>query len=217
MGIPNDFGKYMSSGGWNSTGKREADGLHKISVDFLNKHGYFKGGYCSGVITWTSGWDESKSSIGISSTMNENTRKVHLNYTITKYDGEKRDIDYDVQIVETTCNYGGKRYWFVCPLIVNGRYCRRRVGKLYHGNGDYFGCRHCYNLTYASRNQGGRYKGFVSAVDLDEMEAKIKRYYYNGKPTKKYLKLLKMEERFNDGFLEMAIRLGVFDKKGALQ
>jgi hypothetical protein len=43
------------------------------------------------------------------------------------------------------------RWWFVCPLVVNGRPCNRRVGKLYlPGASRYFGCRHCYDLTYTS-------------------------------------------------------------------
>src|SRR3989344_4235460 len=110
-------------GGWNSTGRTEADGLKKVSTDFLNKHGYFAGGFRSGVMTWTSGRDGSQNNISISSTISEQTRKVHLNYVITKRDGEKKTIDYEVPIVATHCNYGGERYWFVCPLSRDGRYC----------------------------------------------------------------------------------------------
>jgi hypothetical protein len=44
-----------------------------------------------------------------------------------------------------------KHFYFICPLVVNGRACRRRVAKLYlPPGGEYFGCRHCYNLTYES-------------------------------------------------------------------
>jgi len=43
------------------------------------------------------------------------------------------------------------RFWFICPLGTDQGYCGKRVGKLYlPGNGTYFGCRHCYNLTYKS-------------------------------------------------------------------
>lgn len=203
----------MSSGGWNSTGKTEADGLKKISADFLNRNGYFGQGYRSGVITWTSSRDGSKNNISISSTLNDGTRNVHINYTITKRDGEKKDIDYDVSLTTTPCNYGGERHWFICPLYRDGRYCGRRVGMLYLGNGDYFGCRHCYNLTYASRNASARYKGFVSCPDLDEQEAKVKRTHYAGKPTRKYRKLLKMEGQFEDGFIRMAAGLNKRLKK----
>ena len=41
--------------------------------------------------------------------------------------------------------------FFVCPLVVRGSPCERRVGKLYlPPGGRYFGCRLCYDLTYES-------------------------------------------------------------------
>ena len=62
---------------------------------------------------------------------------------------------YRVELTATPCNYGGVRLWFVCPLYIAGRPCRRRVGKLYLPPGRrYFGCRHCYNLTYISAQEG---------------------------------------------------------------
>ena len=63
------------------------------------------------------------------------------------YKGEK--LHYIGHFTTTFPNYGGERYWFICPL--SG--CSRRVAKLYKPIGaKYFGCRHCYNLSYASRN-----------------------------------------------------------------
>lgn len=48
-------------------------------------------------------------------------------------------------ITHTIPNYGGKRYWFICPG------CKRRVGVLYKPeHGDIFKCRDCYNLIYQS-------------------------------------------------------------------
>jgi hypothetical protein len=55
------------------------------------------------------------------------------------------------RIATTRPRFGGLRWWFVCPLTVNGRPCGRRVGKLYlPPAGRYFGCRHCHDLTYTS-------------------------------------------------------------------
>ena len=60
-------------------------------------------------------------------------------------------VNYRVELTTTPCNFAGKRYWFICPLVVDGIPCRRRVGKLYLPPGEiYFGCRKCYNLTYRS-------------------------------------------------------------------
>ena len=48
-------------------------------------------------------------------------------YTITNnYTNKKKDYSYMIPVVSTPCNYGGKRWWFICPLLVNGRACQRR-------------------------------------------------------------------------------------------
>lgn len=50
------------------------------------------------------------------------------------------------------CHFGGERPYFICPGVVNGITCGRRVAKLF-GAGRYFLCRHCYNLNYASQSE----------------------------------------------------------------
>jgi hypothetical protein len=51
----------------------------------------------------------------------------------------------------TPPHFGGIRWWFTCPCSVDCRACARRVRKLYLPPGArYFGCRHCYDLTYRS-------------------------------------------------------------------
>jgi hypothetical protein len=51
----------------------------------------------------------------------------------------------------------GLRWCFSRPLIVSGRPCNRRVGKLYlPGPARCFGCRHCHRLTYTSRKKSRR-------------------------------------------------------------
>ncbi len=79
--------------------------------------------------------------------------------------------------------------------------------------GDYFGCRHCADLTYQSCNYGGRYKGFLSIPDIDRLEEKVKRKYYGGKPTKKYRRLLQMEKKFESSFMKSALWLQSRSKK----
>ena len=49
-----------------------------------------------------------------------------------------------------SCTACPRGWWFICPLIKDGIACNRRVLKLYIGGGKYFGCRHCYELTYQS-------------------------------------------------------------------
>jgi len=68
------------------------------------------------------------------------------------HEGER--LRYHVELVSTVPRFGGLRWWFVCPLVVNGVPCRRRVGKLYlPGGASYFGCRRCYDLTYTSSQE----------------------------------------------------------------
>jgi hypothetical protein len=64
----------------------------------------------------------------------------------------QRPLAYFVKTGTTACNFGQRRYWFVCPLVRNGVSCRKRVRILYlPPGGRYFGCRSCYNLSYESR------------------------------------------------------------------
>jgi hypothetical protein len=188
--------------------KTEADDVKKITTSFLKKHGYFKYGWLSGTITWTrSGyWGEHKSSVGIQTSIGDESY-LRIHYTQTDRDTEeKKDFDYKIPLATTPCRYGGIRYWFTCPWYKNGKYCGRRVGTLYK-DGDYFACRHCYDLTYQSRNASGLYRGFVSAPDVDEAQNEIKRMYYRGKPTRKYRRYMRLNEKFEMGFIMMASRL----------
>jgi len=163
---------------------------------WLKKHGYLNG-WKLGEMEWKSGFSN-KSSVGIEVCTIESY--VRFFYTQTEENGEKKKFDYKVSLTTTSCNYGGVRYWFICPLSKNGVYCGRRVGVLYKA-GDYFGCRHCYDLTYNSRNENHKYKNYPllfwlkSWGKIEELEEKIKRPYYKGKPTRKQRKLEKIERR----------------------
>lgn len=66
-------------------------------------------------------------------------------------------ITYQVRLVTTAQHYGGSKWWFACLLARPGRTaCGKRVRQLYLPPGrKYFGCRHCYALTYASRQHRG--------------------------------------------------------------
>jgi hypothetical protein len=181
-------------GRWSGSGKSEADSLKKVETSFLRKHGYFCG-WKSGTITWTHGWSDEKSSVGIEvCTMNdENYLRIHYTQT-DHYSEEKKDFDYRIPLTSTPCWFGGKRYWFICPWYKNGVYCGKRVGVLYK-DGDYFACRHCYDLTYESRKEN-RHSGFHALFSvlrlekkIDELQERIKRPYYGGSPTRKQRRL----------------------------
>jgi len=83
-------------------------------------------------------------------------RGIALRYTTTDYDGNRTELDYDVLVKWARCHFGGKRPYFICPGVVNGVTCMRRVAKLYKPPaGHYFLCRHCHDLTYYSCNESG--------------------------------------------------------------
>jgi hypothetical protein len=56
--------------------------------------------------------------------------------------------------------------------------CGRRVGKLYlPPGGKYFGCRHCYNLTYTSSNESHEHDGLyrIIARELNASPREVRR------------------------------------------
>jgi len=50
-----------------------------------------------------------------------------------------------VRVTTSYPNFGGVRYWYVCPR------CQRRSGKLYALETDVLGCRVCLDLVYKSQ------------------------------------------------------------------
>jgi hypothetical protein len=76
---------------------------------------------------------------------------LHLTYRV-RGGGEWEDLTETVRIVRLPCRFGGARPYFICPGVVNGISCIRRVAKLY-GPGPYFVCRHCYRLAHASQSE----------------------------------------------------------------
>lgn len=65
---------------------------------------------------------------------------IEVNYS---YRG--KSYRYPIQLTKTSCNYGGHRYWWLCPS------CSKRVAVLYCA-GTYV-CRHCLSVPYGSQLQ----------------------------------------------------------------
>ncbi len=190
--------------------KTESNSLHKISASFLKQHGYFRN-WLSGTITWTSGYSKRVNSVSIQVSTWDVEKYIRIYYTQTAPDtGKKRDFDYRIPLTTTPCRYGGVRYWFKCPWYKDGiYYCGRCVGTLYQA-GDYFACRHCYNLTYESRNINRRHVSRFPLFDvfpiedkIAELEKKIKRPYYRGKPTKKQRKVDRLNDQLSASYKKM--------------
>jgi hypothetical protein len=59
-------------------------------------------------------------------------------------------VDQEIPLRHTTPNYGGIRWWFLCPK------CNQRVSLLHKPPAAYcFFCRHCHDLRYESAQLSG--------------------------------------------------------------
>jgi hypothetical protein len=185
--------------------KNTVDDTNKLDINWLLRAGKHKKGDLSfnNIITWTrsGGWGESKSKIGYTIDLTGGSgMNIKFNYTITQKDtGEKQDFDYQVSLTSTPCNFGGERYWFLCP----GQGCQKRVGCLYMGQ-RYFLCRHCLNLAYESQNKNrrGTYGLLGQLFDgeqrAEELYKNIRwQTHYNGLETKRYKKYQRYSNRMS--------------------
>jgi hypothetical protein len=103
----------------------------------------------AGMLTWT--WNRGgQSSIRFYVAGSDDRPIVTLQYRWN----DKEDVKIPIRLEATPTQFGGRRWWFICPLIVRGIACNRRAGKLYLPPGvKYFGCRKCHDLTYRSAQE----------------------------------------------------------------
>ncbi len=182
--------------------KDTVEDCRSVSISFLRKHGYLSEPCCkSGGIAWKNYLGEETSSIGIVVSTLDGDNYVRFHYTSTdRHSGEKTEYDYKVALTTTPCNLGGVRYWFICRLTKNGVYCGRRVAKLYCAPGaKYYGCRHCYGLSYESRNEtrSGMFAAFGGVLrierQIEDLRSQIRRWTYRGNPTRRVRRLKDLE------------------------
>jgi hypothetical protein len=106
-------------------GRRTVEQTRSLEIGFLQRNGYFTASK-PGWLTWRC---EGKIT-GIKS---------------IEWDGIRLRIQNQlVDIGRTPCRFGGYRLWFRCS-------CGRHVSALYSPNWRPWACRHCYRLTYATR------------------------------------------------------------------
>jgi len=160
-------------GRWSYSSRWTVEECKTITTQFLNKHKYFNGGVCyGGGMSWSRN-GEKTGSIGFTVSTVEGDEYIRFQYTQTDRNTDKKtELDYKVRLDWTNCYFGGRRWWFICPLIVNGRSCGRRVGSLHLGNGKYFGCRHCYNLTYESSKESHKFDRLFRDMGITAKQAK---------------------------------------------
>ena len=168
---------------WGShTKKRTVEECRELSVFDLSREGVIKpGARTSGTWAWwnsTTGERTASISYAVEPT-GKGFLVLALDYRFT---GETEPVEMQILLMPTYPHFGGVRYWFICPLIVSGQPCNRRVGKIYlPRRGRYFGCRHCYDLAYRSSQESrkpGPLERFIAsknAWDLSELNRVVNR------------------------------------------
>jgi hypothetical protein len=137
----------LGSGRPSGAGRSKVEQCRSIDVNRLHREGCLRSGW-AGYWQWTRDGDKVASI-----NMRADNDCLRLTYRIRVGHGDWEEVDETVRIDRVGCRYGGVRPYFICPGVVNGRLCGRRVAKLY-GPGRYFLCRHCYRLAYASQSEG---------------------------------------------------------------
>jgi hypothetical protein len=127
--------------------KRTVDAQRCLDVRWLQRKGFLKPGVFV-TVSWTRNGEPDGDVVA-----RAREGRIILMYRVcNNQQPQWQNIEQRVFLVWTRCNYGGRRPWFICPGMIRGRSCGRRVAVLI-GAGPYFLCRHCHNLTYQSRNE----------------------------------------------------------------
>ncbi len=121
-----------------------------LIVESFTRSGTWK---CDSGTTGTSSWTVPQGSLGkVDYTIQNDADGLAIR--VPRQDarlcGELRLLEESLIPVTTTRPHlGGKRHWFQCPIVRDGKLCGKRVGRLYLPPGaSVFGCRDCHNLTY---------------------------------------------------------------------
>lgn len=155
-----------------------------IDIRLLRRNGLF-----TSLGTFTTTWQDNTVTEAY---FDPNSRYLPLSYDSQNLSGEK--LEQSISLESTPCYFGGSRHWFSCPL------CHQRIASLYLVQKT-FACRHCHNLTYASKNKkrNSPFYPYVRVLNLNEkierFLPKVKTENYAGKPTKKQQKLAKLQRQ----------------------
>jgi hypothetical protein len=137
------FGSGRPSG----SRRDRVESCRSLDVHRLHKTGCLRPG-------WSGGWQWARDGERVAWIgLRAEADCVYLSYKVRIDHGEWEDVAEAVRIVRVPCRFGGSRPYFICPCVMDGVACGRRVAKL-HSAGRYFLCRHCYRLTHTSQSEG---------------------------------------------------------------
>lgn len=151
-------------GGWGSGrsgGRPTADMSKRIDIAWMvRKRLAVPGCTTAGTLRWNIGGDPA-GSISYTADMRDlDAAELRLSYT--RGEGNEREhVNQTVRLVYTEPNYGGRRWWIICP------YRHNRCGKLYLPNwGDRFAGRRAWRLGYHSQRVAHRDRPFEKLFRL---------------------------------------------------
>jgi hypothetical protein len=123
-------------------GRRRVESCSDLDVNVLRREGRLRPGL-STVVTLS----PSQENVGVLA--DEESLRLARSVTF----GQDIVVSYQaVGLVRSPCNLGGERTYFICSGVGSGHACGRRVVKLYAAH-QYFLCRHCLGLAYASQDE----------------------------------------------------------------
>jgi hypothetical protein len=124
-----------------------------IDIRKLNREGGLRPGRCFGY-TWTR--------LGEPLGEVRMTVQSDILFLLAKLPNDKvsepKSVAQGVRVAWSPCRWGGQRPWFLCPVTS----CRRRCAKIYLAD-DFFACRRCLGLAYASQQEPVRQRGLCKA------------------------------------------------------
>ena len=131
----------FGSGRHHYSGKSTTDDYLRLDIRKLHRDRLMTVGH-----TYSLRWSSRGEEIGSIQTRREYDCVV-LMYRHRRPNDDWKSYEYRVFLDWTPCNYGGERFWFICPA----QGCTRRVAILY--GGPIFACRHCHQLGYESQHE----------------------------------------------------------------
>lgn len=174
---------------------------------------------------WSGGWEWSRNGERIASiSIRGGVDRITLVYSWRQNGSAWQDVTEPVPISWRDCRYGGQRPYFRCPGVVSGVPCSRTVTKL-HCAGQYYLCRACYRLTYASRGEDGIDRGLRRAnrirtklggePGLDALFPRRPKGMWHRTYQRHFEEVLQAESRADERLSIMAARLFQIERRSA--
>lgn len=159
---------FVAMGGWGSGrqgGRPVAEHCLRVELPWMLRTGRIvPGQHIRSSLHWSRGGDPS-GSISYEAIMSEpGSERLILIYTRGS-GADKESVRQEVRLVSTPLNYGGRRWWMICP------YRGERCTKLFMpSNGDRFASRKAWRIAYKSQRGAWHDKPFG---ELERLQRKL--------------------------------------------